>query len=140
VAQGKGAGGCGVKFIVDECLSPGYVWDLVKRGYPDSVYPMNIGLRGARDDQIVTRAFAEDRVIITANGRDYRKLLAAMSIHPGAIIVQAVKRKQTWAQIEAALAFLELHPAPADYMINRIVEVSATDGVRPYLLASDTIV
>ena len=99
--------------MVDECLSPGYVRDLVDLGYPDSVHPMNVGLCGARDDQIVTRAFAEDRIVITANGRDYRKLLVQMEVHTGAIIVQAAKRAETWRQIELALAFLELHPDPA---------------------------
>jgi predicted nuclease of predicted toxin-antitoxin system len=123
--------------MIDECLSPSYVRDLAVRGYPDSVHPMNIGLRGARDDRMVARAFNEDRIVVTANGRDYRKLLAAMVLHPGAIIVQAGKRPETWLQIEAALAFIELHPTPADYMINRLVEVSAIDGVRPYVLAQE---
>ena len=126
-----------MRFLVDECLSPGYVRDLVNRGYPDSVHPMHIGLCGARDDQIVARAFAEDRIVITANGRDYRKLLAQMEVHTGVIIVQAAKRAETWRQIELALAFLELHPDPAGYMINRVIEVSAAEGVRPYLLARE---
>ena len=98
---------------------------------------MHIGLCGARDDQIVARAFAEDRIVITANGRDYRKLLAQMEVHTGVIIVQAAKRAETWRQIELALAFLELHPDPAGYMINRVIEVSAAEGVRPYLLARE---
>jgi predicted nuclease of predicted toxin-antitoxin system len=123
-----------VKFLVDECHSPGYVAALSRRGYPDSVHPINIGLLGARDDLIVERALADDRIIITSNARDYVQLLSRQSIHPGAILVQAFTRDRTWSLILAALAFIELQTRPADYMINRVVEVSATEGVRPYLL------
>jgi predicted nuclease of predicted toxin-antitoxin system len=123
-----------VKFIVDECLSHLLVRDLATGGYPDAVHPIHIGLCGVRDDTIVDRAIAEDRVIITANARDFRRLLAAVTIHPGAIIVDARGRIPAWQRIQAALAFVELQQRPADYMVNRVVEVSATMGVRPYQL------
>ena len=127
-----------MKFIIDECLSHHLVSHLVARGYPDSIHPIHVGLLGARDDQIVARAFAEERVIITANRRDYRKLLSQMQLHPGAIIVEALVREATWRQILGALAFLEMQPQPEDYMINRVVEVSTSGGVRPFELSSDS--
>jgi predicted nuclease of predicted toxin-antitoxin system len=123
-----------VKFIVDECLSHLLVRDLAAKGYADAVHPIHIGLCGVRDDTIVDRAIGEDRIIITANARDFRRLLAAVAIHPGAIIVDARGRTPAWQRIQAALAFIELQPNPADYMVNRVVEVSATLGVRPYQL------
>jgi predicted nuclease of predicted toxin-antitoxin system len=126
-----------VKFIVDECLSHLLVRDLAASGYPDAVHPIHIGLCGVRDDTIVDRAIAEDRIIVTANARDFRRLLAAVTIHPGAIIVDARGRTPAWQRIQAALAFIELQPLPADYMVNRVVEVSATMGVRPFLLPPD---
>ena len=42
-----------MKFLVDECLSPTYVAELLRRGYPDAVHPMHIGLFGVRDDTIL---------------------------------------------------------------------------------------
>ena len=123
-----------MKLLIDECLSPGYVQELSLHGYPDAVHPINIGLCGARDDQILSRAFAEDRVVITANGRDYKRLLARMPLHPGAIIVEALEREPTLQLLLVALAFIELQPRPADYMVNRVIEVSASHGVRPYEL------
>ena len=123
-----------MKFLVDECLSHVLVGYLGAHGYPDAVHPIHVGLLGARDDQIVARAFAEDRSIITANGRDFRRLFSRMTIHPGAIVVEALEREATWRQIRAALGFIEMQPTPVDYMINRVVEVSAVSGVTPYEL------
>ena len=124
----------GVKFLIDECLSHVLVRRLRENGHPDAIHPIHVGMRGFRDDQIVARAFAEDRIVITANGRDYKKLLAAMTVHPGAIIVEALEREGTWRQILAAIAFIEMQPvSSADYMINRIVEVTS-GGIIPYEL------
>ena len=124
-----------MKLLVDECLSRGYVWDLVDRGYPDTVQPMNIGLCGARLDQIVARAFAEDRMVITANGRACSPTCRSI---PGrsSIVVEALERRATWLLILLARAFVELQSSPVAYMVNRVVEVSATAGVTPYELPS----
>jgi predicted nuclease of predicted toxin-antitoxin system len=129
-------GRCSVKFLVDECLSPRYVHELVRLGHPDTVHPIHIGLLGTRDDTILTRAFADDRILITANARDFRRLLAEMPIHPGAMIIEPLEFDLTWQQIVAALAFIELHPRPEDYMVNRVVEVSAVHGIVPYEIGS----
>jgi len=124
-----------VKLLVDECLSPGYVRQLIERGLHDAIHPRYVGLAGVRDDQIVAKAFAEDRIIITANGRDYKRLLARMEVHPGVIIVEVLGRDAMWRQILLALDFIELQPSPNDYMVNRVVEVSTAEGVRPYVLS-----
>jgi hypothetical protein len=123
-----------VKFILDECLSHLLVRDFAAGGYPDTVHPIHVGLRGVRDDTILAHAIAEDRIIVTANARDFRRLLAGAPIHAGAIIIEVRGREPAWRRIRAALAFIELQPRPVDYMVNRVVEVSATLGVRPYLL------
>ncbi len=123
-----------MRFLVDECLSHLNVRWLAERGYPDAIHPIHVGMRGLRDDLIMARALAEDRIVITANRRDYVRLLAQMQVHPGVIIVEALERKATFRHILLALAFIELQPLPADYMVNRVIEVSANEGVRPYVL------
>jgi predicted nuclease of predicted toxin-antitoxin system len=123
-----------VKFLLDECLSHKYTKRLAGRGYPDAIHPIHVGMRGARDDEIVARALTDDRIIISANARDFRKLLATTSVHPGAVLVQVIDIAATWTQIIFALSFIEMHAKPADYMTSRVVEVSAEDGVRPYVL------
>jgi hypothetical protein len=138
MAEDSAAGSCRVKFLVDECLSPSYVTSFSERGYPDTAHPLHIGLRAVRDDQIVARALDDDRIIVTSNARDFRRLLAETVLHPGAIFIEPLERPAAWKLILAALAFIEVQPRPADYMVNRVVEVSADAGVRPYLLSAGT--
>lgn len=126
-----------MRFPLDECLSPSYIRELAARGYADAIRPTHIGLKGTRDDLVLARALADDRIVITSNARDFRKLLQQMPIHPGAVVVEHLTRKRSWDLIQLALAFIELQPHPADYMVNRVVEVSVTADVRPYLLAQD---
>lgn len=83
---------------------------------------------------MVRRAIAEDRIIITSNATDYRELLARKTVHPGAIMILALEREKVWRLIEVALTFLEVQPDPAEFMINRVIEVSASEGILPYVL------
>ena len=123
-----------MKFLLDECVPHEFVKRLAARGYPDAVHPIHIGLLGFRDDQIFRRAIDDDRIVITFNAEDFRKLLARVVVHPGAIMPEALEREPSWRLIEITLAFLELHPDPAGYMVNRVLEVSIRDGIRPYEL------
>ena len=121
-----------MKFLVDECLSPHYVAWLGQRGYPDAIHPIHVGLLGVGDHLILARALRDDRIIVTANRADFRKLLAREPVHPGAVIVEGLEKEPCWRQILLALDFLELEDRPTDFMVNRIVEVSASSGVTPY--------
>ncbi len=123
-----------VKLLVDECLSHTYVQRLAERGYPDAIHPIHVGMRRARDDQLTARALAEDRVIISSNAKDFRRLLAVSGLHPGAILIEQTDLETTWGQIVDALAHIEWQQDPDDYMVNRVVEVSTSDGVRAYHL------
>ena len=126
-----------MKFLVDECLPHMLVRDLAAHGFPDSVHPIHIGLLGVRDETILKRAIAEDRIIISANAKDFRRLLAATPIHPGAFTIAQMDRPHAWRLVRLALGFLELQLDPASYMINRVIEVSASCGIRPYALPPD---
>ena len=124
-----------MKFLVDECLSHLLVNDLAAHGFPDAIHPIHVGLLGARDDKVLTRAFAEDRILITANAKDFRRLLAAMSLHAGAIIIGQMERAAAWQSIAAALAFLKSQPDPAFYVVNRVIEVAIGGEISAYVLA-----
>ena len=125
-----------MRFLVDECLSPHYVARLAQRGYPDAIHPIHVGLLGAGDHELVARTLRDDRIIVTANRADFRKLLARELLHPGAIVVASLERDPAWQLILLAIAFIELQSRPTDYMVNHIVEVSVRNGVRPYAWAS----
>jgi uncharacterized protein (DUF433 family) len=46
---------------------------------------------------------------------------------------EEVSNGRPWRS-QVAIAFIELQPLPADYMVNRVLELSFSDGIRPYLL------
>ena len=81
-----------MKFLVDECLPHLLVENLKLYGFPDAVHPIHVGLRGASDGELLARAFAQDRIVITANAMDVRRLLAATPLHSGAIIIGQLER------------------------------------------------
>ncbi|MGQ0673736.1 MAG: DUF5615 family PIN-like protein [Hyphomicrobium sp.] len=123
-----------MKFLLDECLPHAYAKRLANRGYPDSVHPIHLGLRTAPDPVLVRLALAEDRIIITANADDFRTLLAREVVHAGLILFPNGARDANWRLLDLTISWLEVHLNPADYMVNRVIEVSATDGIRPYIL------
>ena len=125
-----------MKFLLDECLSYSYIAEFVARGYPDALHPIHVGWREARDDQLLARAIADDRIVISSNARDFRRLAAAAAIHPGVIIVEPLLREPTLKLIFAGIAFAEAQADPDLYMINRVIEVSRAGGVVPYLMPS----
>ena len=127
-----------MRFLVDECLSPNYVGRLAQRGYPDAIHPIHVGLLGVGDHRILARALQDDRIIVTANRADFKKLLSREQLHPGAIIVEGLEKEPAWALILFAIAFVELQSRPADYMVNRVVEVSSMHGVNAYDWASSS--
>ncbi len=128
-----------MRFLVDECLSPDYVSRLAQRGYPDAIHPIHVGLLGAADHVIVARALSEDRIVVTANGADFKKLLACEPLHPGAFVIEGLEKEPAWRQVMLAIAFVELDSRPEDYMVNRVIEVSSAGGVVPHLLPPGSV-
>lgn len=123
-----------MRLLLDECISHSFVARLAARGYPDSIHPINVGMRGRRDDEIVSRALRDDRIIVTSNASDYRDLFSREIIHPGLIILPNAELEHSWRLLELALTFIELHEHPADYMVNLVIELSLDEGIRPYEL------
>ena len=62
------------RFLIDENLSPQFARHLrLRHGY-DAVHVNEVGLQGARDDDLLARAVAEGRIVMTSNGEDFRRL------------------------------------------------------------------
>ena len=60
-----------------------------------AVHVQELGLRDASDAKILARAIAEDRIIVTSNADDFRRLGAQTPAHPGlAVMLDAVGRAQ----------------------------------------------
>jgi predicted nuclease of predicted toxin-antitoxin system len=118
-----------VKLFIDECLSPQLAARLNVTGFHDAVHPLHVGRRGEPDYRVLAWCIAEDRVIVTENARDFRRLVSNTQLHPGIIILPAIDREGTWTLLQAALAFIEERGKPMDVMVNRILEVDKSGAM-----------
>lgn len=123
-----------MKLFIDECLSPALARHLNQSGVHDALHPRDYGWLGERDDEVLARCLAEDRVIVTENAADFRKLVARKDIHPGLIILPNVTRDASLALLLAAIAYLETLGSLSDIMVNHVVEVDADGAMRLYPL------
>ena len=63
--------------MIDENLSPLLARHLRTAHGFDAVHVQELGLRGASDADILARAIAADRIIVTSNADDFRRLAVA---------------------------------------------------------------
>ena len=79
------------RFLIDENLSPQLAHHLrAVHGY-EAVHVNEIGLQGASDPDVLARAVAEDRIVVTSNAEDFRQLGRRTPDHPGlAVMLDAV--------------------------------------------------
>jgi hypothetical protein len=76
-------------------------------------------------------AIGEDRIIITENADDFRKLAARVELHPGLVIRPSVKRDDAERLLRRAIAHLiKLNPLrPQDALVNHVLIVSVTGAI-----------
>ena len=115
-----------MRFFIDECLSRQLARRLNALGF-DAVHPLDVGRRGEPDHLVVARCLEEDRIIVTQNAGDFRKLVGRQEVHPGLVILPNVGREGTWALLDRVLAFLAAEGDGRTFMVNRVIEVAA-DG------------
>jgi Domain of unknown function (DUF5615) len=82
-----------VRFLIDEMFSPAVARTLTELGH-DALHVRDLGLGGRTDDEVLDRATAEDRVVVTENAVDFVALLdtAAGAGLVTAPVVLALKR------------------------------------------------
>jgi predicted nuclease of predicted toxin-antitoxin system len=101
------AGSQRVRLFIDESLSPQLAMRLNATSRHDAVHPLHSGRRGQPDHGILAFCIAEDRVIVTQNARDFRRLAGSAERHPGLVVLPSLDREGSWALLQAALTFLE---------------------------------
>lgn len=116
-----------MRLFVDESLSPRMALALVETGRFDAVHPTHIGRSGQRDDSVLAFCLQEDRVIVTHNAVDFRRLVAATELHPGLILLTDSAWPASLEELLSALAWLETRGDPADLLVNHLLE-AGRDG------------
>ena len=112
-----------MKLFIDECLSPTLARHLNATGEHDAVHPRDRGRLGEPDHRILARCIAEDRVIVTENAVDFRKLAARVESHPGLIVPSSLARDGSRNLLVTALGYLSTLGDPSAVMVNHVLEV-----------------
>ncbi|MCK6511418.1 DUF5615 family PIN-like protein [Myxococcota bacterium] len=53
----------------------------------DAAHVRERGLLGASDREVLEFAFLQDRILVTANVKDFQHLARSVSLHPGIVLV-----------------------------------------------------
>ena len=76
-----------VKLLLDENISPAAAIALRADGV-DAYRVRDRGLTGATDHELLARAYAEDRIVVTSNVCDFEKLAHARELHAGIVLLE----------------------------------------------------
>jgi len=105
-----------LRFLVDECTGPAVArWLREERGH--EVFSVFDESRGADDDDIIAKAFAEEWIVIT-NDKDFgEKVFREGRSHKGVIFLR-LRNERATNKIEVLRRLLECH---AKHLPNRFV-------------------
>jgi predicted nuclease of predicted toxin-antitoxin system len=118
-----------MRFLVDENLSP-RVCDHLNRAGHEAVHVRDEGLRGAPDSQVLARAAADGRILLTADRGDFgRELAHTQALEPSVILLRQLPDIVRADEI-AALLLLNLTPALAAALAKGAFVVFAASAVR----------
>jgi predicted nuclease of predicted toxin-antitoxin system len=117
-----------MKLWVDEDLSPSLVKVAQRQGY-DAACNRDRGLLGGSDAEVMERCMNEDRVLVTNNYGDFRRLCERQLVHAGLVVLPAPSRRAQQALFSSALTYIKRQAKltgatdAGEFMINRVVEI-----------------
>lgn len=114
-----------VELLLDENLSPRVAIWLRGDGH-DVVHLRERGRLGISDPEVMELAFGEDRVLVTANVGDFRKLAGARDVHCGLVLVLdgGLLRDEQLEVLRRVIVALDREAE----MVNRALTVSLDGG------------
>lgn len=123
-----------MKFLLDEDLSPKVAESLRAEDWVDAVHLRDRGLLGASDVEVLQRAFDEDRILVTANVKDFQRLARAQELHPGIVLFLygALSRNEQLALMRKAMAEIAEELSEERGMVNRVLEIEANGEANFY--------
>jgi predicted nuclease of predicted toxin-antitoxin system len=118
-----------VRFFVDECISPSLSHHLNQSGH-NAIHPRDRGRLQDPDHVVFARCVQEDRILVTENADDFRKLAAGVEVHPGLIILPSVARAEAQRLMEMVLEYLQRQSVerPQDILVNSALIIT-TQGI-----------
>jgi predicted nuclease of predicted toxin-antitoxin system len=120
-----------VRFFVDECISPSLSRHLNATGLRDAIHARDRGRLRSSDRAVFELALREDRIIVTENAADFRKLAAIVEVHPGLLILPSVARLEAQRLMDIVVAYLFGlgGDRPQDLLVNTVLTISASGTI-----------
>ena len=76
------------KLLLDENLSASVAGTLCTEDGIDACHVRDRNMLGAKDHDVLDRAYAEDRILVTANVDDFVRLARKRELHAGIILIE----------------------------------------------------
>jgi predicted nuclease of predicted toxin-antitoxin system len=115
-----------VKFLVDQNLSPLIAVGLSEAGY-DAVHTRDLGLQRASDTVVLERAWAEGRVVVSADTDFGTLLTASRADGPSVVLIRRTSDRSAHLLLALLLANL---PAAEEALGEGAIVVLEADRVR----------
>lgn len=109
-----------MRFLVDECTGPAVAWWLRAQGY--DVFSVYDEAQGADDDEVVQKAFADNRILIT-NDKDFGEKVYRERRPPHGVVLLRLEDERAPLKIEALGRLLQNY---ADRLPEQFVVVTET--------------
>ena len=121
-----------MKFIIDEDLSPRVARYLCQEFCLDAIAVRDRGLLGATDREVLNYAFEEDRILVTANIRDFEKLAGAAEIHAGIVLMLDgdLRASEQIELMAEAVRVLQVEITAGRDLVNRVLYISTSGTTR----------
>ena len=115
-----------MKFLIDEDISPSVARILCEKLLVDAVAVRDRGLLGVSDQEVLEYAFSEDRIVVTANIKDFEKFANSTEVHAGIVFIQEgdLLRKEQIKICFAAVEFIQQEIAVGRDMVNQVLYIS----------------
>jgi predicted nuclease of predicted toxin-antitoxin system len=121
-----------VRFLIDEDLSPKLAGECHQAGY-DATSVRDRDMLQAGDREVSALCFAEDRVLVTNNAKDFLRLAEQEGFHPGLVFLPLGSQQEMCEWMTIAIDEVEQLAAkakssPATLMVNSVIEVDEMGG------------
>jgi predicted nuclease of predicted toxin-antitoxin system len=122
-----------MKFLIDEDISPTAARYLCQELLIDAVAVRDRGLLGVDDRRILEYAFNEDRILVTANIKDFERFARASEIHAGIVFIQEgdLLRDEQIAVLQEAIQAIQAELEAGNDLVNRVLYISI-DGTKKF--------
>jgi predicted nuclease of predicted toxin-antitoxin system len=114
-----------MNFLIDENISPSvakYLRDFLEL---DAIHIRDRGLLGISDESVLEFASKEDRILVTANVKDFEKLAKEEEIHAGMIFLlnAGLNKHQQIELVVSAIEVIRSMIQTEEYMINKVLYI-----------------